>query len=47
MSETLGAPGNVIEKENGEDNESDLFTKELGAWKHYKFCDCLGLRARL
>ena len=42
-SETLDLSGNPIGKVNTDENESDLLTKALGAWKHWKFILKLGL----
>ena len=47
MMETLELPGNSTSKENTEDNEADLLTKELGAVAHFRRCENLQLRARL
>ena len=43
MSETLDLEGSSIGKVNTDENESDILTKALGAWKHWKFVTKLGL----
>ena len=41
--EALDEDENELEKDPTDENEADLFTKELGAHKHYHFSGKVGL----